>query len=121
MRMHKPLRVLLISVALSAIPFAIEGQSLSARDAKSHIGERATVCGSVAGVKTATKSRGTPTFINLDAPYPNQVFTILIWGEDRSNVEPLPRVGTHACVTGRIQDYRGVPEIIVKTKDQLTH
>ena len=55
-------------------------EPLPAGDAKNHIGERATVCGKVASERTALGSRGQPNFINLDAPYPNQVFTILIWG-----------------------------------------
>jgi hypothetical protein len=59
-------------------------QSLATSQAKAHEGERATVCAKVAGERTATASRGEPTFIDLDAGYPNRVFTILIWGEDRT-------------------------------------
>jgi hypothetical protein len=94
-------------------------QSFSAADAKGHIGEKATVCGTVASERTASSSRGQPTFINLDAAYPHQVFTILIWGEDRPKVGTLPRQGSRACATGLIQDYRGVPEIVVRTAAQL--
>jgi hypothetical protein len=28
------------------------------------------------------KQQGSPTFVNLDKPYPNQPFTILIWGKN---------------------------------------
>src|ERR1700690_1222125 len=94
-------------------------QQLTTAQAKSHEGESATVCGKVAGERTATSSRGEPTFINLDSAYPNQVFTILVWGDDRKNVGELPHVGARVCATGTIKDYKGVPEIIVKTKDQL--
>jgi DNA/RNA endonuclease YhcR with UshA esterase domain len=68
-----------------------------------------------------TSSRGEPTFINLDAAYPNQVFTILVWGDDRKNVGELPAEGARVCATGVITDYRGVPEIVVKSSGQLTH
>ena len=94
-------------------------QTISASDAKSHLGERATVCGKVADERTSASSRGTPTFINLDAAYPKQIFTILIWGENRTKVGELPRVGSGICVSGTIQDYRGVPEIVVKSSGQL--
>jgi hypothetical protein len=57
--------------------------SISAAEAKNHIGEQATVCGKIASEKTATSSRGEPTFINLDSAYPHQVLTILVWGDDR--------------------------------------
>jgi len=69
----------------------VSPQQLTAGQAKDHEGETATVCGMVANEHTATSSRGQPTFINLDAPYPNQVFTILVWGEDRRNMGALPQ------------------------------
>jgi DNA/RNA endonuclease YhcR with UshA esterase domain len=96
------------------------GTIIKAADAKNHIGEQVTVCGNVASVKTATSGRGEPTFINLDAAYPNQIFTILAWGEDRKNIGELPREGEHVCATGMIQEYRGLPQIVVKSKAQLS-
>jgi DNA/RNA endonuclease YhcR with UshA esterase domain len=95
-------------------------QSITAADAKNHIGEQATVCGKVASEHTATSSRGEPTFINLDAAYPNQIFTILVWGDDRQKVGELPREGSRVCATGVIQEYRGVPEIVVRSSGQLS-
>jgi hypothetical protein len=59
--------------------------TISAADSKNHTGAMVTVCGKSIGERTATSSKGEPTFINLDTPYPNQIFTILIWGEDRSH------------------------------------
>jgi hypothetical protein len=94
--------------------------SISASDAKNHIGEQAKVCGNIASEKTATSSRGEPTFINLDSAYPNQIFTILIWGDDRKSVGELPHEGEHICATGIIQDHKGLPEIVFKTKTQLS-
>ncbi len=105
---------------LSVALLSASAQNITPADAKSHIGEKATVCGKVADERT-TSGRGEPTFINLDSSYPNQIFTILIWGEDRKNVGELPRVGAHACASGVIQAYRGVPEIVVKNAEQLTH
>lgn len=111
--------IIITAVVCAAGTLTSFAATLSAADAKSHIGEQATVCGQVAGERTATGSRGEPTFINLDAAYPNQIFTILVWGEDRSNVGQLPSDGERACATGRIQEYRGVPEIVVRSKAQL--
>ena len=91
-------------------------QKLSAKDAKNHIGENATVCGTVASEHFAANSKGQPTFINLDEPYPKQVFTILIWSSDRSAVGQVPK---KVCVTGTISSYRGVPEIVVRTPNQI--
>jgi hypothetical protein len=87
-------------------------ETVPASEAAKHVGERATVCGTVASEHTAYSSRGTPTFINLDSPYPNQVFTVLIWGDERSRVGKLPGSGK-LCATGMITLYRGVPEIVL--------
>jgi hypothetical protein len=97
-----------------------QAQSLTTAQAKAHQGENATVCGVVASERTATTSRGEPTFINLDAAYPNQVFTILVWGNDRKNVGELPHVSSHVCAKGLITDYHGAPEIVVRSSGQLS-
>ena len=117
----RTIRVLVLAVVVCAVgALTSAAATLSAADAKKHIGEQATVCGQVASERTATGSRGEPTFINLDAAYPNQIFTILIWGENRQNVGMLPSDGARVCATGRIQEYRGVPEIVVRSKAQLS-
>jgi len=81
MRSASGLLVLIFALGSAVSSFA--EQRLTATQAKAHVGEQATVCGSVAGVHYATRSKGEPTFINLDKPYPDQIFTILIWGSDR--------------------------------------
>lgn len=111
-------RLALLFLTLSAV--SAGAQAISATQAKNHVGEKATVCGNVASERTATGSRGEPTFINLDAAYPNQVFTILIWGQDRRNVGTLPTEGSHVCASGTIQEYRGVPELVVRSSGQLS-
>ena len=69
----------------------------------------------------ARSSRGQPTFINLDEPYPNQVFTVLIWGSDRPKFGAPERVysGRKICASGLIKLFRGVPETIVYAPTQL--
>jgi hypothetical protein len=65
--------------------------------------------------------RGNPTFINLDKPYPNQIFTVLIWGSDRpkfGDPEETYR-SKRICVTGKISDYKGVPEIVAYEPSQI--
>ena len=106
--------VLVLIYAFGCAICSCAQQRLTAAEAKAYVGQQATVCGSVAGVHQATSSRGEPTFINLDKPYPNQIFTILIWGSD------LPKFGNpeqtyphkQVCVTGTITIYRDVPEIV---------
>ena len=95
--------------------------SISAAEAKNHVGEKATVCGEVAGTHYAATSRGNPTFINLDKPYPNQIFTVLIWGSDRPKFGDPEQAyrGKRICVTGKISDYKGVPEVVAYEPSQI--
>lgn len=111
--------ILLLSAILFLVSSAGYAQTLTTAQAKAHEGETTTVCGVVASEHTASSSRGTPTFINLDAAYPNPVFTVLIWGEDLKAIAPLPSNGQRICVRGLITDYRGTPEMVVKTKSQI--
>jgi hypothetical protein len=96
-------------------------KKLSASEAKDHIGEQATVCGRVASARYAASTRGKPTFLNLDKPYPNQVFTALIWGENRDRFgTPEEKYRDKAvCVTGQITEYRGAPEIVVSNPQSI--
>lgn len=95
--------------------------SIQAAEAKHHVGERATVCGKAASAHYATKTRGSPTFLNLDKPYPNQIFTVPIWGSDRSKFGDPEQTfrNQHICATGKITDYKGIPEIIVSEPSQI--
>lgn len=102
----------LIIMSVSSLISAF-GQAISPSEAAKHVGETETVCGTIASEHAARNSRGTPTFINLDKPYPEQIFTALVWGDDRPNVGQLPKNG-RVCVAGRITDYRGSPEIVVR-------
>ena len=98
------------------------GTNLTTSEAAKHVGENATVCGAVVGVHTAASSKGSPTFVNLDKAYPNQVFTVLIWGSDKAKFNPAPASwnGRNACATGRIELYRNVPEIVAHDAGQIS-
>jgi hypothetical protein len=125
--MHRSLRkicsgvVVTSMLSLAASAYA-KVQSITAAEAANHIGERRAVCGVVASAHFANHSRGQPTFMNLDRPYPNQIFTVIIWGSDRDKFSNAPETyyqGKAVCVTGTIKGYRGKPEIIVKNPDQI--
>ena len=96
-------------------------RSITAAEAKNHVGEKATVCGSVVSARYAARTKGSPTFLNLDEPYPRQIFTILIWGSDRQKFgDPEAKYENKSvCVTGLIKNYRGVPEVIAEQPSQI--
>lgn len=117
-------RLILILTACALILFegSIASATIKANEAGQHIGEVQTICGVVASAHYARSSRGQPTFLNLDRPYPNQIFTILIWGSNRPLFKEAPEkylLGKTICVTGTIRSYRGRPEIIVNNPEQI--
>jgi hypothetical protein len=123
----------MILVALSAfVPWmgVAHAASLSCDEAKGHVGEQATVCGLVASSRYLERGSRHPTFLNLCKPYPNHVFTALIWGEDRDKFIPIfgspeKLQGSNVCVTGKIELYKDkrldkdTPEIILNDPKQL--
>ena len=121
MRFHKNLVLFQVTVLCSVL-CAQTVKTISTSEAGKHIGENATVCGQVASAHFAATTRGRPTFLNLDQPYPNQVFTVLIWGSDR-NTFGVPEVtyrDKRICAKGTISSYKGVPEIVAREPGQIT-
>jgi hypothetical protein len=105
--------VTLVLVTLLLQP-ALAQKKLSATKAKDHIGKRATVCGNAVSARYAASTRGQPTFLHLDKSYPNQIFTVVIWGSNRSKfgAPESDYKGKRVCVNGKIAEYRGVPQIV---------
>jgi hypothetical protein len=60
-------------------------------------------------VASANYARGQPTFLNLDKPYPQQVFTVVIWGRDRMKFGTPEKqlADKNICATGMIQLFHG--------------
>jgi hypothetical protein len=121
-RMTLQRSLVVLAFCLLTIP-SVGGQTkkITAAEAKDHMGDRATVCGKVVSTHYAKSSKGEPTFLNLDEPYPKEIFTILIWGSDRGKfgTPESEYKGLRVCVTGKITTYRGVPEIVAAEREQI--
>ena len=113
--------IALTALLLVASNALADSSPISAADAIKFVGSSATVCGQVASAKYASSTNGKPTFLNLDQPFPNQIFTVVIWGNDRAAFPYAPESLAHRkiCVTGKIQLYREKPEIVVSAPDQI--
>lgn len=69
---------------------ATPDHTLTPEQAAAKIGERHTVCGTVANTYYSRFSSGKPTFINFGEPYPNHVFSLAIMGENRAEFGGSP-------------------------------
>lgn len=106
----------------SAPPVTADLPTYGAGEAADHVGEVARVCGTVESTAWAREIGGRPTYLNLGRPYPDQLFTVVVWGEDRPRFDAPPErrwAGRRICVAGRIQTHEGRPRIVVERPDQI--
>jgi hypothetical protein len=97
-------------------------QQIKPEEAKNHIGDSLTVCGSVDGGKYLENANRQPTLLDMGGSYPNQALTLLIWGDNRSRFSYKPEEdlrGKEVCVTGKIILYKDKPEIILDSEAQV--
>lgn len=95
-------------------------KEIKPEEVKDHVGDSVIVQGKISGVRFfETNSR---TLINVGAQYPNQVFTIVILPDVRNQLHVIPTsndAGNIVWVTGRVELYKGKPQIVVKNIHQL--
>jgi hypothetical protein len=110
----------LILIVLSACASSAAPDRITPAQAKDHVGKQASVCGVVASANFANRSRGRPTFLNLDKAYPDHIFTAVIWGDDRPKFgTPETLKGRRVCVSGLVESYQGKPQVVLRDASQL--
>ncbi len=111
---------LLAAVALCTPPtLAAQGSlpTYTMEQAASHVGEVASVEGTVAEVFQSNRGN---VFLDFGARYPNQEFSAVIFRHDARKFANLRGLGgKRVRITGRITTYRGRPEIILNAPAQL--
>jgi len=87
-----------------------------------HIGDSVIVCGKVEDIRYFETSKNQPTLLNIGAKFPNQLLTVVIWGNVRAEFKYKPEEmqGKQVCVTGRITLYKEKPQIIIENPGQIT-
>ena len=91
-------------------------------DVGEYVGDSVTVCGKVSGGLFLEQAKGKPTFLNLGAAFPNHSLTIVIWNDVRKLFEKAPEElfkDKDVCVTGRVELFRGKPQIVVRRKRDM--
>jgi micrococcal nuclease len=111
--------ILLAFVTISA--YAASAQTkIAAKDALKHLNETVLISDKVYSTKLIGGSN--MVLLDLGGTHPNQYLTVVIKGEDRSKFNANPEEyykGRDVIVTGKLIDYKGKPEIIVSSSDEL--
>jgi DNA/RNA endonuclease YhcR with UshA esterase domain len=110
------LSLLLPFTALNAQDKEKKSDVFPAKDAKGKVGETITVEAKVAEVnKTERIVR-----INLDARFPKQELTLVIFSSNFSKFEEVEKLeGKTVRVTGKVTEYQKRPQIVLDSKEQL--
>ena len=112
----------IVAGLLSGPARAQQEDIVRAHQAIEHAGEYAMVCGVIASARYNRESKGAPTYLNFDKPYPDQDFSAIIFGKNRKNFSPDPETlaGYKACVYGKVKIYKGKAQIELVKADQLS-
>lgn len=97
-------------------------QTIKPEDAGKYIGQTVTVCGKIYTTRFLENSKQQPTLLNMGAAFPNQPFTIVIFGESRSNFTYKPEEflkEKEVCVTGLMKEFNGKPQIVITKEAEL--
>src|SRR5882762_376913 len=119
-------RTIALSVFLALSCFSMRGAeepttnaaplTISAAEAKDHIGTNAIVTGTIVEVYKGARTVN----LNLDKPFPKQPFSAVIFSE-KTNL--FPEVGNlkgkSVEITGKITEYRDRPQIVLTSTNQL--
>jgi hypothetical protein len=101
---------------------AFSQTTIKLEDAAKHIGDSVYVCGKVADAAFVETMDNSPTFLNLGAPYPDQLLNLVIWKDQRNQYNPAPEsqyINKNVCVTGKIEIINDFPEMIIYNKQQI--
>jgi endonuclease G len=90
--------------------------------AKYQVNSKATICGTVVDAKFVERSGN--TFLNLDKRFPNDIFSISIWKDDRVNFSYHPEVlllNKQICVTGMVRENNGKPTMSISNEKSIEY
>ncbi len=88
-----------------------------AAEAKKKIGQLAVMTGKVADVHKSEKV----IQINIGPKYPKQDFTAVIFASDFATFPDVDKLkGQTVEISGKVEGYKGKPQIVLKSKGQLT-
>jgi hypothetical protein len=100
----------------STVPAKAEGPAVAieAMDAAAHEGQQVVLSAKVYGYKALDGL----TLVNLGATYPNQLLTVVLRGEAAPMATEID--GKVIRVEGKVEIYKGKPEIVVREKKRIT-
>jgi DNA/RNA endonuclease YhcR with UshA esterase domain len=105
------------AAAIAQTPGQTSAQTVTPADAHSHVDQTVTVEGAVSNVH---KIPSGITFIDMGGKYPDNTFTAVILAADTAKFPDMTSLnGKTVDVTGKVQLYKGKPEILLTDTSQI--
>lgn len=97
-------------------------KTIPLEDIANHIGDSVMVTGKVYTARFLESANNAPTLINLGAPFPNQLLTVVIFGDSRKNFKEAPESffkDKTVKVIGKVSLFKDKPQIVVVESSQM--
>jgi len=117
------MRIIFLFCVLSVSVIVHAQATVKLDEVNKHIGDSVKVCGLVYDTYYAVRTDNTPTFLNIGAKYPNQLLTVVIWADVRKLLNNKPEeeyLNKKICVSGKIELYKGKPQIVIQKPSQIS-
>jgi micrococcal nuclease len=114
--------IFVVLIALVCFSVAEAQDTIKLEQAKQHVGDSVTVCGRVDDTRYLVTADNSPTFLNIGGMYPKQLLTVVIWADAREQIKGKPELdfkNKNICITGKIELYKGNPQIVIKKAEQI--
>ena len=116
------MKTILLLVAMFGATAAYSQVQVDSNSIGNHIGDTVRYCGKVVSARLMERMSAAPAFLNIDGAYPHQVFTVVIWKDDRLKFTNKPEVyytDKRVCITGKLEKFREQLQIVVKDEGQM--
>ncbi len=113
--------ILIICFWFTAVS-AFAQKEIKINEAKNHPGETVKICTKIYGGKSIANSLDTLTLLDVGKPYPDAPLRLVIKGNaQREFTGDIVKYykGMDVCISGKIELYKGKPEIVITDKAMI--
>lgn len=116
------MKCILITIFCFTVVSAFAQKEIKMDDAINHAGETVKICTKIYGGKSILNARDTLTLLDAGKPYPDAPLRLVIKGKvQREFTGDIVKYykGMDVCISGKIELYKGKPEIKITDKAQI--
>ena len=116
------MKYILTTIILFSFLISRSQTKIELSEVASHVGDSVKLEGKIFGIRSFENGGETFILVNLGAAYPNQLLTLKVYPSSKSEGTILPgkdNIGDTAIVIGKVELYKGKPQIVVRDPGQL--